>query len=278
MASLRSFALASVLTLLPCAIGLSAFFSLCSATCLNQRCSDDGLTCSGRLGGISDAETHGEQHYHCAEQTPSLPLVANDGGFRDRLLAGRRTVREARPMTVQLGTVVATRAAGGRALEGVLTFHFLGGERVKAPRSKPSKNCTPISTPSSTTILKQRGGIGGHGTCFGRIPWRLRMVREGQNRRGEPDHPRPISCVAVGGRRSSFAGSRGQTLTCAVKPSEFFLVLDGRQRLQTMLLAFGCEATGLTLLDKHWKEALEGKTPLFWAQCPQATGPKAHFT
>src|ERR1700730_8611930 len=34
------------------------------------------------------------------------------GRFRDRLLAGRRTVREARPMTMRLGTVVATRAAG----------------------------------------------------------------------------------------------------------------------------------------------------------------------
>jgi hypothetical protein len=33
-------------------------------------------------------------------------------GFRDRLLAGRRTVREARPMTRRSGTVVATRAAG----------------------------------------------------------------------------------------------------------------------------------------------------------------------
>jgi len=30
-----------------------------------------------RLGGINDAKTHGEQHHHCAEQTPALPLVAD---------------------------------------------------------------------------------------------------------------------------------------------------------------------------------------------------------
>ncbi len=34
------------------------------------------------------------------------------GGFRDRLLAGQRAVRAARPRTVRIGTVVATRAAG----------------------------------------------------------------------------------------------------------------------------------------------------------------------
>jgi hypothetical protein len=32
---------------------------------------------AGCFGGINDAETHGEQHHHCAEQTPALALVAD---------------------------------------------------------------------------------------------------------------------------------------------------------------------------------------------------------
>jgi len=32
---------------------------------------------AGRLGGINDNKTSGEQYQHCAKQTPALPLVAD---------------------------------------------------------------------------------------------------------------------------------------------------------------------------------------------------------
>ena len=32
---------------------------------------------AGRLGGINDNKTRGEQYQHCAKQTPALPLVAD---------------------------------------------------------------------------------------------------------------------------------------------------------------------------------------------------------
>jgi hypothetical protein len=52
-----------------------------------------------------------------------------------------------------------------------------------------------------------------------------------------------------------------QIFMSAGHPNEFLMVLDGQQRVQSLLLAFGCEGAGLQLLDKDWKEALEGKSP-----------------
>ena len=47
----------------------------------------------------------------------------------------------------------------------------------------------------------------------------------------------------------------------ASKPNEFFMVLDGQQRLQSLLLAFGSDQSGLRLLDKDWQLAFHGESP-----------------
>ena len=51
------------------------------------------------------------------------------------------------------------------------------------------------------------------------------------------------------------------TFSPASKPNEFFMVLDGQQRLQSLLLAFGSNSSGLRLLDKDWKTSLDGNSP-----------------
>lgn len=44
-------------------------------------------------------------------------------------------------------------------------------------------------------------------------------------------------------------------------PAEFRMVLDGQQRLQSLLLAFGGDSWGFRLLDQEWSAALEVERP-----------------
>lgn len=55
--------------------------------------------------------------------------------------------------------------------------------------------------------------------------------------------------------------SSAQSFMAATRPNEFLMVLDGQQRVQSLLLAFACEGAGMKLLDRDWKESLEGKSP-----------------
>lgn len=45
------------------------------------------------------------------------------------------------------------------------------------------------------------------------------------------------------------------------QPATFRMVLDGQQRVQSLLLAFGGDSWGFKLLDKEWHEALREKRP-----------------
>lgn len=45
------------------------------------------------------------------------------------------------------------------------------------------------------------------------------------------------------------------------QPAAFRMVLDGQQRLQSLLMAFGGDSWGFKLLDKDWHEALREKRP-----------------
>lgn len=56
-------------------------------------------------------------------------------------------------------------------------------------------------------------------------------------------------------------GGTSKAYSRADKPNNFLMVLDGQQRLQSLLLAFGSEGAGMKLLDRDWKEALEGASP-----------------
>ena len=44
-------------------------------------------------------------------------------------------------------------------------------------------------------------------------------------------------------------------------PAQFRMVLDGQQRLQSLLLAFGGDAWGFRLLDQEWSRALDAERP-----------------
>ncbi|HWA72794.1 MAG TPA: DUF262 domain-containing protein [Polyangiaceae bacterium] len=44
-------------------------------------------------------------------------------------------------------------------------------------------------------------------------------------------------------------------------PAQFRMVLDGQQRLQSLLLAFGGDAWGFRLLDQEWSKALDAERP-----------------
>ena len=44
-------------------------------------------------------------------------------------------------------------------------------------------------------------------------------------------------------------------------PAKFRMVLDGQQRLQSLLLAFGGDSWGFRLLDREWSAAMESETP-----------------
>lgn len=55
--------------------------------------------------------------------------------------------------------------------------------------------------------------------------------------------------------------SSAQSFMAATRPNEFLMALDGQQRVQSLLLAFACEGAGMKLLDRDWKESIEGKSP-----------------
>jgi hypothetical protein len=54
-------------------------------------------------------------------------------------------------------------------------------------------------------------------------------------------------------------GSDGQPICMRHPPAMFYMVLDGQQRVQSLLLAFGGDGWGFKLLDRKWHEHLEGK-------------------
>lgn len=56
-------------------------------------------------------------------------------------------------------------------------------------------------------------------------------------------------------------GESGHSYSTALRPNSFLMVLDGQQRLQSLLLAFGSESSGMKLLDRDWKESLDGASP-----------------
>lgn len=66
--------------------------------------------------------------------------------------------------------------------------------------------------------------------------------------------------------------NNGDTFQSAHRPNDFLMVLDGQQRLQSLLLAFACDSAGMKLLDRDWKESLEGKSPYHGANA------KKHWT
>jgi hypothetical protein len=50
----------------------------------------------------------------------------------------------------------------------------------------------------------------------------------------------------------------GQLISAKHPPAKFHMVLDGQQRLQSLLLAFGGDGWGFKLLDREWHEYLSG--------------------
>jgi Protein of unknown function DUF262 len=57
------------------------------------------------------------------------------------------------------------------------------------------------------------------------------------------------------------SGEDGVGTAAAEQPSNFKMVLDGQQRLQSLVLAFSGEGAGIKLLDREWREALTGRNP-----------------
>ncbi len=53
----------------------------------------------------------------------------------------------------------------------------------------------------------------------------------------------------------------GATVPMATPPKSFRMVLDGQQRLQSLLLAVGGDSWGFRLLDREWAAALEAERP-----------------
>jgi len=50
----------------------------------------------------------------------------------------------------------------------------------------------------------------------------------------------------------------GQSISAKNPPAKFHMVLDGQQRVQSLLLALGGDAWGFKLLDRQWHEHLNG--------------------
>ncbi len=53
----------------------------------------------------------------------------------------------------------------------------------------------------------------------------------------------------------------GQLISAKHPPAAFHMVLDGQQRVQSLLLAFGGDGWGFKLLDRAWHEHLSGTKP-----------------
>lgn len=53
----------------------------------------------------------------------------------------------------------------------------------------------------------------------------------------------------------------GELISRRNPPAVFLMVLDGQQRVQSLLLALGGDGWGFKLLDRQWHELLEGKKP-----------------
>ncbi|MGH8012718.1 MAG: DUF262 domain-containing protein [Candidatus Binataceae bacterium] len=50
----------------------------------------------------------------------------------------------------------------------------------------------------------------------------------------------------------------GEHISMKHPPAMFHMILDGQQRIQSLLLAFGGDGWGFRLLDRHWREHLSG--------------------
>jgi len=53
----------------------------------------------------------------------------------------------------------------------------------------------------------------------------------------------------------------GEAISAKHPPAKFYMVLDGQQRVQSLLLALGGDGWGLKLLDRQWHESLSGAKP-----------------
>jgi hypothetical protein len=53
----------------------------------------------------------------------------------------------------------------------------------------------------------------------------------------------------------------GQAISAKCPPAKFYMVLDGQQRVQSLLLALGGDGWGFKLLDRQWHEFLSGAKP-----------------
>ena len=53
----------------------------------------------------------------------------------------------------------------------------------------------------------------------------------------------------------------GQPISMRHPPATFQMVLDGQQRIQSLLLALGGDGWGFKLLDRKWHEYLSGSKP-----------------
>src|SRR5271157_3550111 len=56
-------------------------------------------------------------------------------------------------------------------------------------------------------------------------------------------------------------GDDGETIGMKHPPASFQMVLDGQQRVQSLLLALGGDGWGFKLLDRQWHEHLSGTKP-----------------
>jgi hypothetical protein len=56
-------------------------------------------------------------------------------------------------------------------------------------------------------------------------------------------------------------GFDDETVSRGVPPAHFRMVLDGQQRLQSLLLAFAGDGWGFRLLDREWSTVLESERP-----------------
>ena len=56
-------------------------------------------------------------------------------------------------------------------------------------------------------------------------------------------------------------GEEGEAISSKHPPSDFQLVLDGQQRIQSLLLALGGDGWGFKLLDRQWHEHVNGFKP-----------------
>lgn len=61
--------------------------------------------------------------------------------------------------------------------------------------------------------------------------------------------------------RTENENAHAATVGMAGQPAELQMVLDGQQRLQSLLLAFGGDDFGFRLDDRDWKEHVEGERP-----------------